>query len=320
VDAAFAPFVAGVHPSTLDLDSFTELERPTDLTRTFAQLDYLKWRSFRSTEDARFVGLTLPHVLMRLPYEDSTARPDGFRFREEVEEPGRTGYLWGNAVYAFGAVLVRTFAQSGWLAAIRGVSRVDGRPVEAGGLVSGLPAHSFGTDRPGTVMKCSTDAIITDAQEKELGDLGFIPLCYCQDTELSVFYGNQSAQRPQKYDDPPATVNAALSAMLQYMLCVSRFAHYLKVIGRDRVGSFADPSGLESYLNKWLVQYTVKSDSATAETKARYPLGEARVQVRERPDKPGTFACVAHLKPHFQLDQMALAVKLVTEVTPGKAG
>jgi type VI secretion system ImpC/EvpB family protein len=313
--AAFAPFVTGVHPSMLDVESFTELERPGDLSRTFDQLEYLKWRSFRRTEDARFVGLTLPHVLMRLPYQDSTARVDNFRFQEEVEEPNRKGYLWGNACYAFGAVLIRAFSQSGWLAAIRGVPRFKGELVEAGGLVTGLAAHSFSTDKSGTVPKCSTDVIITDAEEKALGDLGFIPLCYCQDTQMSAFYGNQSAQKPAKYDEVAATVNAGLSAMLQYMLCVSRFAHYLKVMARDRIGSFAAPSELEDYLRRWLARYTAAGDSATLETRARFPLREARVEVRELPDKPGTYTCVAHLRPHFQLDQMFAAVRLVTEVS-----
>src|SRR5262249_10692791 len=224
--AAFAPFIAGVHPSTLDLTSFVELERPLNLPRTFDQLEYLKWRGLRQAEDARFIGLTMPRVLTRLPYQDNTARVDGFRFREEVDAPSRQGYLWGTAVYAFGAVLVRCFAESGWLAAIRGARR----GVEGGGVVTGLPVHSFSTDRAGIALKCSTDVIISDAQEKELGDLGFIPLCYCQDTELAAFYGNQSLQKPAKYDEPAATVNATLSAMVQYMLCVSRIAHYVKVI------------------------------------------------------------------------------------------
>jgi type VI secretion system ImpC/EvpB family protein len=297
---------------------FAELERPRDLARTFGQLDYLKWRTFRSTEEARFVGLTMPRVLMRLPYEDSTARADGFRFREEVEEPGRTGYLWGTAVWGFGSVLVRAFAYSKWLADIRGVPRENGRVVLGGGLVTDLPAHSFGSDRPGAVPKCSTDVVITDAREKDLEELGFIPLCSCQDTELSVFYGSQSVQRPQKHDELAATVNASLSAILQYMLCVSRFAHYLKVIGRNKVGSIASPNDLERHLQGWFNEYTAAGDSADPELRARHPLREARIKVHEIPDRPGTYACVAHLRPHFQLDQMVAAVRLVTEIAPAR--
>ncbi|MBV8609951.1 MAG: type VI secretion system contractile sheath large subunit, partial [Singulisphaera sp.] len=251
--AAFAPFITGVHPSFFGLDSFTELERPLNLSRTFEQLEYLNWRALRQSEDARFVGLTLPRVLMRLPYGAGGARVAGLRSREEVEGPDCSNYLWGNAVYAFGGVLIRCFAHSGWLADIRGVRQgVDPRGgkvcLDEGGLVSGLPVHSFRTDKIGVATKCSTDVIITDDQERELGDLGFIPLCHCYDSEFSAFYGNQSIQKPAKYDDPKATANARLSAMLQYMLCVSRFAHYLKVISRDKIGSMVGPEVCEAQL------------------------------------------------------------------------
>jgi type VI secretion system protein ImpD len=312
--AAFAPFVAAAHPSLLQLGSFTELELPLNLPRTFEQAEYLKWRALRQTEDARFIALTLPRVLMRLPYKDDNSRADGFRFREDVEAPDRRQYLWGNAAYAFAAVVVRAFCQSGWLAGIRGVER----GVEGGGLVTGLPVHSFGTDRTGVAPRCSTDAIITDAQEKELGELGFIPLCPCQDTDRAAFYGNQSVQKPAKYDELAATVNARLSAMLQYILCVSRFAHYLKVISRDKIGSFAGPAEVEAHLQRWLHQYLMGDDEGSLELKARYPLREAKAKVRERPDKPGSYLCVIHLRPHFQLDQMVTAVKLVTELAPSQ--
>lgn len=309
--AAFAPFIAAAHPSLLELTSFSDLELTRNLTQTYDQVEYVKWRAFRDTEDARFVGLVLPRVLARLPYRDAASRVDGFRFCEEVSEPSGHNYLWGTAVYAFGAVLIRCFAQSGWLANIRGVEL----GLETGGIVTGLPQTSFGTDRPGVAPGSATDAIISDAQEKELADLGFIPLCHCQDTGLAAFYSNQSVQQPKTYDEPAATVNARLSAMLQYLLCVSRFAHYLKVLARDKVGSFTSPGELEDYLRRWLSNYVTANDNAGAEIKARYPLREARVQVRERADKPGTYACVIHLRPHFQLDQMVSAVKLVTEMS-----
>ena len=312
---AFAPFIVAADPALLGLDHFPELERTLDLSRTFEQLEYLKWKAFRDSEDARFVGLTLPHVLMRLPYADDGSRADGFRFHEEVEAPDRTGYLWGNAVYAFGAVLVRSFYESGWPASIRGVER----DVLGGGLVTGLPAHSFSTDKTGIAPKCSTDAIITDAQEKELGELGFIPLCHCLDTEYAAFYGNQSVQKPKVYDEEPATVNARLSAMLQYMLCVSRFAHYIKVIARDKIGSLRGAKECEDYLHNWLTRYTTSNDDDDMATKASYPLREGRVQIRES-SKPGSYVCVVHLRPHYQLDQMVSAVRLTTELAPGQAG
>jgi type VI secretion system ImpC/EvpB family protein len=308
--AAFAPFIAAAHPSLFDLDSFTELEKPLDVSKIFDRLECLKWRALRDKEDARFVGLTLPRVLMRLPYRDDSARIDGFRFREGVEAPDRRQYLWGNAAYAFGAILIRAFAQTGWLAAIRGVQQGS----EQGGLVTELPVHSFSTDRSGIAPKCSTEVIITDAQEKELGDLGFIPLCHCHDTEYAAFYGNQSIQKPKEYDELPAMMNARLSAMLQYILCVSRFGHYIKVIIRDKVGRFTGPADCEDYLRRWLMNYTTATDKGGPELKSKYPLREAKVRVRERPDAPGSYRCVIHLRPHYQLDQMITAVKLTTEL------
>jgi type VI secretion system ImpC/EvpB family protein len=227
-------------------------------------------------------------------------------------------------VYAFGAVLIRGFSTSQWLADIRGVrTAIEGRSTKVclddGGLVTGLPAHSFSTDKAGVAVKCSTDVIITDAQEKGIGDLGFIPLCHCYDTEFSAFYGNQSIQKPATYDDNRATANARLSAMLQYMFCVSRFAHYIKVLARDKTGSITTPEEVEDYLRKWLLNYVTSSDNAGPEVKARHPLREARVQVRELPDAPGSYGCQIHLRPHYQLDQMYMSVRLSTKLAEGRS-
>jgi type VI secretion system ImpC/EvpB family protein len=314
--AAFAPFVAGAHPALLELVSFTKLEESPDLQRPFNQLEYLKWKAFRDQEDSRFVGLALPRILLRLPYSDDTGRTDSFRFREDVAAPDRSQYLWGNAAFAFGSVLMRAFVQTGWLAAIRGTRR----GVVSDGLVTGLPSHSFGTDRSGLMPKSSTDAAITDVQEKELSELGFIPLCRCQDTGYTTFYGNQSVQKPKTYDEQPATVNARLSAMLQYILCVSRIAHYIKALGRDRVGSYTGPEECQIMLENWLRNYTMSGDRKGEESRARYPLREARVRVVERPEKPGTYYCEIHLRPQYQLDQLAASLRLVTELAPSRRG
>jgi type VI secretion system protein ImpD len=308
--AAFAPFVAGVHPTMFGLDSFTELQRPMDLAAIFRQTDYTRWRSLRQTEDARFVGLVMPHILLRAPYDDRQKRVSGFRFKEATSS--RDDYLWGNAVYAFGAVLARAFAQSGWLADIRGV-RQD---LEEGGLVTGLPAVPFGTDRIHAATKCSTDVVISDTLEKDLAELGFISLCHCKYTEFSAFYSNPSIQDPKAYDREVATANARLSAMLQYILCVSRLAHYLKVMGRDKVGSFIESQDCETFLNTWLQKYITQDDEATSDMKARFPLRDASAQVRELPGKPGSYGCVIHLQPHYQLDGMISAVRLTTELAP----
>lgn len=312
--AAFTPFVTAAHPALFGFDSFTQLESPINLERSFEQLEYLKWRKFREQEDSRFVGLALPRVLARLPYEDSTSRVDKFRFREDVAPPNRSRYLWGNAAYAFASVVVRAFSESGWLAEIRGVER----GVEGGGLVTGLPVHSFSTDRRGVAVKSSTEVVITDQQENELGDLGFLPLCDCADTEYSAFYGCSSTQKPKRYDEQAATNNARISSMLQYMLCVSRFAHYVKVIVRDKIGTFAEASQCEDFLHRWLHRYVVADSEASPSIKAEYPLREAKVEVRERPGKPGTYQAVVHLRPHFQLEDLSTTFRLVTELSQTK--
>jgi type VI secretion system protein ImpD len=303
----------GTAPSLFGLDDFAELAAPIDLARSFQQIEYVKWRAFRDTEDARFIGLVLPRVLMRRPYRDNGRRGDTFPYVERVEGPDHSRYLWGNAVYALGSVLVRAFAESGWLAGIQGVER----GVETAGLVTGLPQDNFAGDPQGIAPKYSTDVLITDSDEKSLGELGFMPLCFCKDTPWSAFFSSASVQQPKIYDELAATVNARLSSMLQYMFCVSRFAHYLKVIGRDLVGSFVTAEEVQNHLQRWLLHYTIDDDDASSVAKAKAPLREGRVEVRERPGRPGRYYCVMHLRPHFQLDQVVTAVRLVTEITPG---
>jgi type VI secretion system ImpC/EvpB family protein len=313
--AAFSPFVAAAHPALLELTSFTTLERPPNLAATFAQPAFLKWRSLRQAPDARFVGLTLPKVLMRLPYRDGDGRVDRFRFHEDLTAPDRGGYLWGNAAYAFGAVLLRTFATTGWLADVRGVHL--GR---VGGLVDGLHAHSFATDADGVVPKSLTEVALTDVLEKELDDHGLLPLCACPATGQAAFHSCPSIQRPADYDDPVATANARLSAGLAQMLCVSRFAHYLKVMARDWIGSSPTVAALQDDLQKWLLGYVNSSESASQEVKARYPLREAKVRIQEDLGRPGRLKCEIHLRPHFQPEQLVSSIKLFTSLPSGQAG
>jgi type VI secretion system protein ImpD len=310
--AAFAPFIGAVHPSVLGIDQFSELERPLNLSRLFEQKEYLSWRSFRETPDARFVGLTLPRVLMRLPYEEGADSAERFSFREEVNAPGGGNYLWGNAAYTFGAVLTRSYARSRWMADIRGVRRGE----EGGGMVTGLPSPDFDTDADGVALKFPTDIAITDLHERALAELGLIPLCVCKDTEYCAFYGNQSVQKPTVYAEASATANARISAMLQYILCASRFAHYLKMIGRDKTGAMTDPYELSNYLSNWLVKYTLDDANASPEMKARYPLRGFEVNVREQPGKPGAYFCELLLLPHSQWDELSLGVRLVTDMAP----
>ncbi len=312
--AAFAPFIGAAHPSLFGIDEFSVLEQPLDIARTFDQLEYLRWRAFREMDDSRFIGLTLPRVLSRLPYADDGSRVDGFRFCEDVAGPDRRNYLWGNAAFAYGAVLLREFAETGWLADIRGVRRDD----PGGGGVPGLPQESFSTDKPGLVRKFSTDIAIPELRDKELSDLGFITLCPCKETDLAAFFSSASLHKSRAYDTPHATLNAKMSAMLQYTLCVSRFAHYLKVIMRDKIGSFAEPQECQQYLESWLAGYVTSDSEASLQTKAEYPLREAKIQVHELAGKPGSYSCIVHLRPHFQLDDLQTGIRLVTELAPAQ--
>lgn len=310
--AAFSPFISAAHPTLLDLRSFSELERPVVLegvTRTMEQeVTYLKWRELRNHDDSRFVGLTMPRVLMREPYRTDTSRVDGFRFQEKTGKPDGSEYLWGNAAYAYAAVLVRAFHECGWLADIRGMRRGE----DGGGLVTGLPRCTFNTDHRGLFPRPATDVIITDAQERLLGELGFLPLSWCQDTSTAAFHGSQSVQKPKAYTKLESTVNARMSSMLQYMLCVSRFAHYVKVIVRDLVGSFLSPEEVQGRLQQWLNKYVSMASGMSLEGRAKYPLQDARVQVHELTGKPGAYGCRILLQPQFQLDNLVGQIKLET--------
>ena len=306
--AAHAPFISAAAPGLLGLESFTDLPNPRDLAKKFETPDYAKWKSFRESEDSRYVGLTLPHVLMRLPYGPDTVPVEAFNFKEDVDGTDHSKYLWGNAAYAMGARLTDAFAKYGWTAAIRGV--------EGGGRVDGLPTHTFRTDEGEIALKCPTEIAITDRREKELSDLGFIPLVHCKGTDFAAFFGAQSCQKAKKYDTDAANANARLSTQLQYLLAMSRFAHYLKSIMRDKIGSFMTRKDCEDFLNRWISKYVVSTEDAGQEIKAKFPLKEARVEVAEVAGKPGVYRAIAFLKPHFQLDELTVSLRLVAELPP----
>ncbi len=310
--AAHAPFLTAAGSELFNLDSFTSLDAPRDLAKIFDTTEYAKWKSFRQSEDSRYVGLCLPHVLMRLPYGKDTKPVDGFNYEEGVDGTDHTKYLWGNAAYALGARLTQSFASFGWCASIRGV--------EGGGLVQGLPAHTFKTDEGDVALKCPTEIAITDRREKELADLGFIPLVHCKGTDYAAFFSAQSAQKPKMYDSDAANANARLSAQLPYLLATCRFAHYMKTIMRDKVGSFMSRGDCERFLNQWIMQYVTEDDNASPATKAQYPLREARVDVVEIPGKPGCYRAVAFLRPHFQLDELTVSLRLVADLPPSARG
>jgi type VI secretion system protein ImpC len=311
--ASHAPFISAASPELFGLDSFAELGRPRDLSKVFDTVEYAKWQSFREAEDSRYVGLAVPRFLGRLPYDPKDGNTvEGFNFVEEVDGSDHAKYLWVNAAYAMGARLTAAFENFGWCAAIRGV--------EGGGLVEDLPTHTFKTDEGEVALKCPTEVAITDRREKELSDLGFMPLVHCKGKDYAAFFGAQSTQKPKKYDSDAANANAVLSAQLQYIFSVCRIAHYLKAMMRDKIGSFASASNVEEFLNRWIRQYIVEDDNATQETKATYPLREASIQVSEVPGRPGVYRAVSFIRPHFQLDELSVSLRLVAELPQSQKG
>lgn len=305
--AAHSPFITAASPEMFGLESYADMGRPRDLSKIFDTVEYAKWRSFREMEDSRYVGLTLPRFLGRLPYDPKEGTPvEGFYFEEDVDGSDHGKYLWCNSAYAFGARLTRAFEDFGWTAAIRGM--------EGGGLVEGLPTHAFLTDDGEIALKCPTEVSITDRRDKELSDLGFMPLVHCKDTDYAVFFGAQSAQKPKKYNTDSANANAVLSAQLQYIFSISRIAHYLKAMMREKIGSFASAGNVEEFLNRWIAQYVLLDDNATQEAKAQHPLREASIQVTDVPGRPGVYRSVAFLRPHFQLDELSVSLRLVAEL------
>ena len=305
--AAHAPFISAASPEMFGLDGFTELGKPRDMSKVFDTVEYAKWKSFRESEDSRYVGLTVPRFLGRLPFNPKDGSTvEGFSYVEDVDGSDHSKYLWINAAYAFATRLTTAFENYGWCAAIRGV--------EGGGLVEELPTHTFKTDEGEIALKCPTEIAITDRREKELSDLGFIPLVHCKNTDYAAFFGAQSTQKVKKYDTEAANANASLSAQLQYMFAVCRIAHYLKSMMRDKIGSFSSPGSVEMYLNDWIYQYVTTDDNATQEIKAKYPLREARVDVSEVPGRPGHFRATAFVRPHFQLDELTVSLRLVAEL------
>lgn len=311
--AAHAPFISAASPEMFGLETFTDLGKPRDLSKVFDTVEYAKWTSFRESEDSRYVGLTVPRFLGRLPYnpKDGTT-VEGFNFVEDVDGTDHAKYLWVNAAYAFGARLTSAFENYGWCAAIRGV--------EGGGLVEDLPTHTFKTDQGEVALKCPTEIAITDRREKELSDLGFMPLVHCKNTDYAAFFGAQSAQKARKYDSDAANANAVLAAQLQYIFSVCRIAHYLKSMMRDKIGSFASTGSVQEFLNRWIRQYVVEDDNATQETKAAYPLRAANVEVSEVPGRPGVYRAVSFIRPHFQLDELSVSLRLVAELPQSQKG
>lgn len=314
--AAHAPFISGTSPKLFDMDSFTELGLPRDLAKIFEskQSKWITWKNFRDDEDSRYIALALPGFMLRQPYGAETEPVEGFEYEETVRngEPHHNRYLWGNAAWAMAERITNAFALFSWTGAIRGV--------EGGGLVENLPIHTFKTDGGDDVMVGPTEIGITDRREKELDGLGFIGFCAAKGDNKATFFGGATVQKPKKYDLDAANANARLSAVLPYMLAASRFAHYLKVIVRDKVGSFLTAENVQLFLNRWIGNYVLGKDDAGQSLKAQFPLREARVDVAEVPGKPGVYTAVAYLRPHFQLEELTTSIRLVAELPPPGTG
>jgi type VI secretion system protein ImpC len=304
--AAHAPFVAASSPKMMNFERWDELSRPRDMAKIFESVEFAAWKSFRESEDSRYVALTMPRVLSRLPYGSNFKRVDDFNFEEDVDGTHHDKYLWMNAAWAYATRITDAFAKYGWLARTRGV--------EGGGKVEGLPVHTFPTDDGDVAMKCPTEIAISDRREFELSNLGFMPLLHSKSRDFAVFMGAQSCQKPKTYFDPAANANAELSAKFNLLLCTSRFAHYLKVMARDKIGSFMEVGECSVWLNNWINNYCVNPSGASEQTKAQRPLADAKVEVREVPGKPGWYEAIAHLRPHFQMETLTTSLRLVAEV------
>jgi type VI secretion system protein ImpC len=309
--ASHAPFVSAANPKLFGFERFTELSAPRDLAKVFQSVEYAAWKSFRDSEDSRFCALTLPHVLGRLPYGENFKKVDEFNFEEFVDGKDHDKYLWMNSAWAYGARITDAVAKYGWMARTRGV--------EGGGKVEGLPVHTFPTDDGDVAMKCPTEIAISDRREFELSNLGFMPLLHSKNRDFAVFMGAQSCQKPKQYFDPAANANSELSAKFNYIMCVARFAHYLKVMARDKIGSFMEVKDCERWLNDWINNYVIANPGdAGDDLKAKCPLSDARVEVREVKGKPGWYEAVAWLRPHFQLETLTTSMRLVAEVPKKK--
>ncbi|MGE4047928.1 MAG: type VI secretion system contractile sheath large subunit [Acetobacteraceae bacterium] len=311
--AGFTPFISAAGAGMFGFEDWTELSKPRDLAKIFESQEYTKWRSFRDTEDSRFVSLVLPRVIARLPYGAATSPIEEFSYEEAPRDAtgaarpmAHSEYCWMNAAYVMGTRLTEAYSKYGFCVAIRGA--------EGGGKVENLPTHVFTSDDGDLDTKCPTEIGITDRREFELSNQGFLPLCHYKNTDYAVFFGGQTTQKPRKYDRPEATANAAISARLPYIMATGRFAHYLKVIARDKIGSFMEATDCENWLNRWVMNYVNPNETAGPEAKARYPLREASIQVREIPGKPGAYNAVAHLRPWLQMEELTASLRMVARI------
>jgi type VI secretion system protein ImpC len=308
--ASHTPLITGASPTLFQMESWQQLNDRRDLTKIFGTPEYAAWRSLRESEDSRYLGLCLPRYLARLPYGSKTDPVEEFDFEESVDGSEHNKYCWANAAYAMATNITRSFKEYGWCTSIRGI--------ESGGAVEGLPTHSFPTEDGGVDMKCPTEIAIGDRREAELAKNGFMPLIHKKNSDFAAFIGAQSLQKPAEYDDPDASANAQLSARLPYLFATCRFAHYLKCMVRDKVGSYQNKESLSGWLNDWINRYVEPNPAAASqEEKARRPLAEASVVVEEDPSNPGYYKSKFFLKPHYQLEGLSVSLRLTSRLPTG---
>nr|WP_156533525.1 type VI secretion system contractile sheath large subunit [Agrobacterium vitis] len=315
--AAFCPFIAGASPQAIGLETFRELNRVSDFSWLQQDKTRLRWNSLRGSDDTRFLGLVAPRVLMRPPHKPFwRKRNDGFPFREHLAETGET-LLWGNSAFAFAAIILRTFIDSGWFADMRGVTQDE---IDGGMLAPWqLPGLDIGVESEGLSAQPPVEVKLTRSQELQLSDLGIVPVATTYLSSSAIFNANQSLHAPGHYSSETARQNARLAAMLQYVLCASRFSHYLKVIMRDNIGQLSTANVIQRRLEDWLSGYTLGNDDADVSLRSRYPLRSAGIHVTEIPGKPGAFSCTVRLQPHFQLDDISTSFHLVAETSGAAA-
>lgn len=306
--AAFCPFLTAAAPEFFGFDDWSELSRPRDLAKVFDSAEYAKWRSFRESDDSRFVTITMPRVLARLPYGADTKPIEEFEYEElnAEEKPTGNSYCWSNAAYVLGTRLTNAFAEYGWCTAIRGA--------EGGGRVDNLPVHLTSTDDGDVDMQCPTEIGITDRREAELSQLGFMPLSHYKNTDYAVFFGGQTAQKAQTFEQPDASANASISARLPYVMATSRVAHYLKVMARDKVGAFMEAEEMQQWLNRWINGYVNASEDGGQAMRAQYPLREAKIEVKPVPGQAGAYNAVAWLRPWLQMEELTSSLRMVARI------
>lgn len=309
--AAHAPFLAAADCELFNINSFEDLDKPKHLGKLFNSAEYGAWQNFRSLEDSKYITLTLPRVIMREPYGNKGIPVKEFHFTEDLNGTEHEKYLWGSPAFSLAQRMTESFREFGWFSNIRGS--------ENGGVVSALPYHPFVDSEGNPSFKMPVETIITDRREKELDDLGFLSLVYKRGTDQAVFFGSKTIHKLEEYDNDLANANAQLTVQLPYLMAVSRFAHYLKVIMRDKIGSFTTQGEMDAYLNKWISRYVILNDEASTYTKSCYPLREARVDIVPVPGKVGAYKAVMFLRPHFYLNELTISLRLVTELPQGSS-